>query len=104
MVLFLFVLMLLNLHDDELGVSRASVSKLLGLWGAATVAVIAGASVVAYHQGSATVTADSLAADFGSVHGIGRALMTTHLLPFELVSILLLVGIVSAVVVAKRRL
>jgi NADH:ubiquinone oxidoreductase subunit 6 (subunit J) len=30
--------------------------------------------------------------------------MTTHLLPFELVSLLLLIGIVSAVVVAKRRL
>ena len=52
-------------------------------------------------QASATAP---VPATVGTAQQIGRALMTTHLLPFELVSLLLLIGIVSAVVVAKRRL
>ncbi len=41
--------------------------------------------------------------DFGSVEAVGRQLFTTFLLPFEVTSVLLLVGILGAVVIAKRR-
>lgn len=37
-----------------------------------------------------------------AAHGIGRLLMTKYVLPFEVVSILLLVALVGAVVIAKR--
>jgi NADH-quinone oxidoreductase subunit J len=39
----------------------------------------------------------------GSLQAIGGVLMTDYLLPFEMVSVLLLVGIVGAVALAKRR-
>jgi NADH:ubiquinone oxidoreductase subunit 6 (subunit J) len=35
---------------------------------------------------------------------IGRSLFTTYLLPFEIASVLLLVGMVGAVILAKRKL
>ncbi|OIP38028.1 MAG: hypothetical protein AUK47_12675 [Deltaproteobacteria bacterium CG2_30_63_29] len=42
--------------------------------------------------------------DFGSVRAVGRQFFTTYLLPFEVTSVLLLVGILGAVVIAKRRM
>ena len=44
------------------------------------------------------------AADFGTVKGVGQVLFTNFLLPFEATSLLLLVAIVGAVVVAKERI
>ena len=38
----------------------------------------------------------------GSVQAIGQALYTTYLFPFELTSVLLLVGIIGAVVLARK--
>ncbi len=38
----------------------------------------------------------------GSVEAIGAALYTDYLLPFEMTSVLLLVGMVGAVVLARR--
>jgi NADH-quinone oxidoreductase subunit J len=40
----------------------------------------------------------------GNVQAIGQVLFTDFLLPFELASVLLLVGIVGAVVLAKKEL
>ena len=44
-----------------------------------------------------------LPADFGSPAAIGRILYTTWLYPFEITSILLLVAVIGAVVLAKRK-
>ena len=43
-------------------------------------------------------------ADFGTVKAVGRVLFTHYLLPFEATSLLLLVAIVGAVVVAKEKI
>jgi NADH-quinone oxidoreductase subunit J len=99
MVLFLFVLMLLNLRDDELGDRRTSATKIAGV-GAVGVLAWAMSSVVAV----VTAGGVEVESDFGTVRPIGRLLLTEWLLPFELAAVLLLVGIVGAVVVAKRRL
>ena len=42
--------------------------------------------------------------DFGTVKAVGRVLFTQYLLPFEATSLLLLVAIVGAVVVAKEKI
>jgi NADH-quinone oxidoreductase subunit J len=47
---------------------------------------------------------DAQRASFGTLPELGRILYTTYLLPFEAVSLLLLVAIVGAVVVAKPRI
>ncbi len=97
MVLFLFVLMLLNLNKD----SEPVKSKIWGI--AATISagmlllVITAAfqkSGVAIYKGSAD--------DIGLVKNLGRVLMTDYLVPFELSGILFVSAMVGAVLLGKR--
>jgi NADH-quinone oxidoreductase subunit J len=104
MVLFLFVLMLLNLSDAPQGPVRVTVVKLLGVASAGSIAVALATSVLGSRGGAAQLQAEGLPTGFGTVEPIGQALLTHWVLPFELVGILLLAGLVGAVVVAKRRL
>jgi NADH-quinone oxidoreductase subunit J len=99
MVLFLFVIMLLNLQPDP--DERAHPFMKLGA-GAAAVgfAVIVGAVV---GEWSATAPPPvARAADFGTTRTVATALFRDHLVAFELTSILLLVAVVGAVVLARR--
>jgi NADH-quinone oxidoreductase subunit J len=100
MVLFLFVIMLLSLTDADFGVARLKAMQVLGALAAvAVLAVIVKAVLDQAAPGMPTV-----AADFGTVKAVGRVLFTQYILPFEATSILLLVAIVGAVVVAKQRI
>jgi NADH-quinone oxidoreductase subunit J len=44
-----------------------------------------------------------LAAGFGTLEGVGALLFGAYLLPFELISVLLLIAIIGAVILARRR-
>ena len=100
MVLFLFVIMLLSLGNEHLEQEKQKAMQLAGAAGAvALVAFIAMAIRDAVGPEMATV-----AADFGTVKAVGRALFSQYLLPFEATSLLLLVAIVGAVVVAKEKI
>ena len=102
MVLFLFVIMLLNL-GDEAPSARMTVSRILG--GGAAVGMLAVLSIAISRvpKDVATLGA-SEQQTFGTLRTIGQAIFTTWLLPFEAVSLLLLVAMVGAVVVAKSRI
>ena len=98
MVLFLFVIMLLNLQSDTLRMQRHGLGR---------VAIIGGVILLAelglLLQGSSSEPAESsLPENFGTVEALGSQLFTTYLLPFEITGILLLVAVVGAVVLAKR--
>ena len=100
MVLFLFVVMLLSLTDAELGLEKLTALKVVGIVGAAGVlSLVVTALVQAGPRNMALV-----GEDFGTVRAVGRILFTQYLLPFEAVSVLLLVAIVGAVVVAKEKI
>jgi NADH-quinone oxidoreductase subunit J len=100
MVLFLFVIMLLSIGNEHLTKEPHRAMQLVGALGAIMlVAVIAAAIGRTTETGMA-----QLAADFGTVKAVGRVLYTQFLLPFEITSLLLLVAIVGAVVVAKERI
>ncbi len=100
MVLFLFVIMLISLGDEHLLPARRTGMQVIGFVGALTLfAVLAGAISKAVF-GPARVVAGS----FGTVKAVGQVLFTEFLLPFEATSLLLLVAIVGAVVVAKERI
>jgi len=103
-VLFLFVLMLLNMRDEDLGPSRVNLTKLLATTAAAGIGTVLMVAVMGSRDGQLRLWVETFPESFGKVAPIGREMMTTYVLAFELVAILLLVGIVSAVVVAKRRL
>jgi NADH-quinone oxidoreductase subunit J len=99
MVLFLFVIMLLNLGPRELGVARFGVGKVAGtLTAAVTVGLLL--KLVA----PLTPQVEAVNSDFGTVAGVGRVLYTQFTLPFEVVSLLLLTAMVAAVVVAKGKI
>ena len=107
MVLFLFVIMLLNL-------GRAGPSDLKGPLGLVVAALLAGTLFVqlralgtagppaAIRLPAGTVAA--LQREQGMVQTVARPLFSDYLVPFEITSILLLAAIVGAVVLAKRRL
>ena len=101
MVLILFVIMLLNLGSESRkrythGVVWAAIASLLVLL----------VEVVFIKRGRVTGAegdiTDFLIKNEGHTELIGKALYTEFLLPFEIASILLLVAIVGAVVLAKK--
>jgi len=48
-------------------------------------------------------TSNQAVAGVSNTQSIGQAIFTTYLFPFEVTSVLLLVGVVGAIVLAKRR-
>ena len=105
MVLFTFVIMLLNLGPEEIQEPKITVVKVVG---GVLVLFLFGKLATAIGLASAGAQAVDLSqpgfAEYGSVRDVGRMLYTTFLVPFELVSVLLLVAAVGAVVLAKRSL
>ncbi|MFH2056757.1 MAG: NADH-quinone oxidoreductase subunit J [bacterium] len=102
MVLFLFVIMLLNLRREDYGRDLKLRFKPLAI---ALAVVLLIETVVAIQAASQMQQAKgALAETFGSIHAVGQLLFTEFLYPFELTSILLLVAILGAVVMAKRKL
>jgi NADH-quinone oxidoreductase subunit J len=101
MVLFLFVIMLLSLGDEHLvrGPSKRAI-QWVGVLGAVAVAGVIGVAVSRVADAGAATVDGAI----GTVKAVGRVLFTEFLLPFEATSLLLLVAIVGAVVVAKERI
>lgn len=102
MVLFLFVIMLLSLGDEHLFKERRAAMQYLGGLGALGVLAVLVSAIARAKEGSDTPA--RLDATFGTVKAVGNVLFTEYLLPFEATSLLLLVAIVGAVVVAKERI
>jgi NADH-quinone oxidoreductase subunit J len=106
MVLFLFVIMLLNLgHEAQRDlrwgaysiVSAAVVGGIVGL-----LALQFRGSDVALATGAGSEAIAAATLEYGAVGAIARPLYTTYVVPFEITGILLLVAIVGAIVLAKR--
>ena len=103
MVLFLFVVMLLNAHtEDEMPGPRFSGSAMR--IGAVLSVLLAGEVVWALQRLGVTGFAPDQGASesISSVTRIGNALFTTHAFAFEVTSILILVAMVGAVVIARK--
>lgn len=102
MVLFLFVIMLLNLGAPApLEEKPDLVKKGLGfLFGGALFGLIATQIVMPF----ATTRQVMAPEGFGSPQAMGRALFTSYVWPFEVTSILLVIGVVGSILLAKRRI
>jgi NADH-quinone oxidoreductase subunit J len=97
-VLFLFVIMLLNLQEEPVafapsGLVAVAVAAGIGLAIAVTVGLV-----------RTSLPSATLTRPFGGTEPLAERLFTTYLLPFELTSVLLLVAIIGAVVLGKKRL
>jgi NADH-quinone oxidoreductase subunit J len=98
MVLFLFVIMLLDLKDEEKQKFR-SFSVISGLLGAGALLFIFARTLL--KDSPAGLKIPGLE---GGTADLGRLLFTDYLLPFEIVSVLLLVAMVGVVLLSKRDL
>ncbi|MDQ6677884.1 MAG: NADH-quinone oxidoreductase subunit J [Acidobacteriota bacterium] len=103
MVLFLFVIMLVN-------IGRAGRERRFGKnakW-AATAACVVSAAILSILSGRPLQLAPPLPGNAfdnasGNTEQIGTALFTNFLLPFEIASVLLLAALVGAIVMARKR-
>jgi NADH-quinone oxidoreductase subunit J len=107
MVVFLFVIMLLNLgHPSEIADARGRWWKLaagvLALILLAEVAVLANADISVEHALPRGAMERALE-EQGVIGTVAQPMFTDYLLAFELTSVLLLVAIVGAVVIGRRR-
>jgi NADH-quinone oxidoreductase subunit J len=100
LVLFLFVIMLLSLRENEIGGERPWPVKLLAGIGAAVMFCLLAAAVLRAPFGPAPAVSPS----FGSPDAIGKSMFSEFVLPFEIVSVLILAATMGAVVLAKRNL
>jgi NADH-quinone oxidoreductase subunit J len=99
MVLFLFVIMLLNVQTDPQERQRKGLRWVAGLGGGVLAAEL---FLLLQRSPSTNAATAPLPEGFGTVAAVGERLFTDFLLPFEITSVLLLVAIVGAVVLAKR--
>ena len=97
-VVFLFVVMLLNLTQEDYPPPRQRAAKVLGV-------LVTALGLVAFLGLLPGAFGDpaSLPEGFGGYRQFGAALFTDYLLPFEVTSLLLLAGMVGAVILAKRK-
>ncbi len=104
LVLFLFVIMLLNLEAD-LPLKRRQSFTVAAVVGGALFSVIASLSLF---RGSGALPGPGMGVaapgGFGTSEAIGERLFTHFVLPFEITSVLLLVAVLGAVVLAKKKL
>src|SRR5689334_17061665 len=100
MVLVVFVIMLLNVQEEEHRRQRLKflVPAAVVLAGV----LIAEVAFILVSVQESRVLPNSAASDVGVTQSIGTALFTTYLLPFEITSILLLMAIVGAMTLARR--
>jgi NADH-quinone oxidoreductase subunit J len=99
MVLFVFVIMLLNLTADENGADRLRWLKFLGIPMVLFLLFMIVATL--WEVGGGASNESQIA---GSAQVIGRSLFTDYVLPFEVTSLLILIAMMGAVVFAKKDL
>src|SRR5262245_2939604 len=100
MVLVVFVIMLLNVEEEERKPMRlrSLVPIAIGL----AAVLFAETAFIIFFVGAGRGTPTRNVSDVGLTSSIGSGLFTTYLLPFEITSILLLMAVVGAMTLARR--
>ncbi len=103
MVLYVFVVAYVGRQDEPLGPRAGNGLKGLSVMFGAVLFIELCVATLGSGLKLIDSNGASLEAGFGSAQQIGRLLLTTFLLPFEVASFLLLIAAVGAVVLARRR-
>ncbi len=98
MVLFIFVIMLLNDGEEE----RTDFSKLATFGGIPLAVAIAGFIAAAILHSSGDLPAATANASLTSTKSLSMLIFTEFVYPFELTSFLILIAILGAIVLAQR--
>lgn len=100
MVLFLYVLMMLNLNAKD----ESKKHNLLKFTGIISAGIIFVGMIGAYKGVAMTNAASNVDSQIGLTKNLGKLLFNEYVLPFELASILILAGIVGSVLIGKKDL
>jgi NADH-quinone oxidoreductase subunit J len=99
MVLFLFVIMLLNIKAETR--ARGAFKYMSYLAVPMAIILFLELGYLGFQQYQKSVTK---ANEIGTVESIGSALFSTYLLPFEITSVLLVVAMAGALFLSKKKL
>ncbi|MES2701065.1 MAG: NADH-quinone oxidoreductase subunit J [Bacteroidota bacterium] len=97
MVLFLFVIMLMNLNAD-VEPQKGHLVQLAGVLSGGVLFLVLLAAV----KTAAPVIMDRTNTDIGLISNLGKVLFTDYVLPFEISSVLFLSAMIGAVVIGKK--
>jgi NADH-quinone oxidoreductase subunit J len=97
MVLFVFVIMLLNVREEETRVDKQKYLK----WLAAPLFLALLAEVMAVVR-YVNLTPQPLSSPIGTVESIANGMFTDYVIPFEAASVLILMAIVGSMLLARR--
>jgi NADH-quinone oxidoreductase subunit J len=103
MVLFLFVIMLLDIRRVEAAPSRVKLQKSLGIL---LGVIFLLETLLVLRSGvinDMATAAPPAPADFGTAVALGRALFASYFFPLQLAAVLLFVALIGAIVLSKRR-
>jgi NADH-quinone oxidoreductase subunit J len=101
MVLFVFVIMLLNAPKEQPYVDKQKWLRAVAIPFAGL--LLAEASYVVWRIPTRTMPPlDNSSTGVGTTYSVGTSLFTDYLLPFEVTSVLILMAIVGAMVLARR--
>jgi len=98
MVLFLFVIMLMNLNADV----EPQKGHLVQFAGALSGGVLFMVLLAAVKSAAAPVLISKVANEIGLIEKLGHVLFTDYVLPFEISSILFLSAMIGAIVIGKK--
>lgn len=102
LVLYLFVVMLLNLKQDERYHRQWPVAAAVGsilVLEAVMLTLLKGRSA-----GTGSAMPETAAEGMGNTEALGDVLYSTYLFPFEVASLILLVAMIGAIILAKKDL
>ena len=105
MVLFVFVIMLLNIQPEALAGPRLPAVEIAMLL--LTIVSFIGISIALVSETATTVrgaySLDAIEKVGGNTYVVGMELFSTYLWPFELASVLILLAIIASIIIAKKR-
>ncbi len=108
MVLFLFVIMLLNLGNDnagEDGGDRLFMQKRTSTFLGGTLFVVIGLVIKSsFFNGTKGIYTPEVLSKVDNTELVGKLLFTEYLLPFEITSVLLFAAVLGTIVLAKKRI
>ena len=104
LVLYLFVVMLLNVKREERYHAQFPIAVLLGITILTEVLLLGIRHTYSPESGVPVARQTAGGAARGNTETIGEALYSTYLFPFEVASLILLVAMIGAIILAKRDL
>ncbi len=97
MVLFLFVIMLMNLNAD-VEPQKSRIVQFAGIISGGILFLV----VLAALRSATLIPLEKASTDIGLISNLGKVLFTKYVLPFEISSVLFLSAMVGAIVIGKR--